>query len=130
MRIGDVSARTGLSIDTLRYYEKIGLIDPPYRAGGRRVYDDSILGWIAFLQALKAIGMPLAQMVDYAQMRRDGEATAASRRRMLEQQRKIVRTRIAELESCLQLLDYKIENYERIEAEHAVEDSRKTGTER
>ena len=130
MKIGDVSARTGLSIDTLRYYEKIGLIDPPYRAGGRREYDESVLGWISFLQTLKATGMQLSQMIDYARMRREGTSTAAPRRRILEQQREAVRSRIAELEDCLQLLDHKIENYEGIEAAHAAEDRRKTGTNR
>ena len=128
MQISDVSERTGLSIDTLRYYEKIGLIDPPYRSGGRRVYDDGVLVWIAFLQALKSTGMPLAQMTEYARLRREGTPTAAPRRMMLESQREAVKARIAELEDCVRLLDHKIENYERIEAEHAAEDRRRTGT--
>ena len=130
MKIGDVSAKTGLSIDTLRYYEKIGLIDPPLRSGGSRVYDDAILGWIGFLQALKSTGMPLSLMADYARLRREGTATATPRRLMLERQRETVRARIAELEDCLQLLDHKILNYEQIEAGHAAEDRRKTGTNR
>ncbi|WP_223476638.1 MerR family transcriptional regulator [Oricola indica] len=130
MKISDVSARTGLSIDTLRFYEKIGLIDPPHRSGGRRDYDETILAWISFLQALKATGMPLSQMRDYARMRREGVETSAPRRRMLQDQREVVKARIAELQDCLGLLDHKIENYERIEAEHAAEDRRKTGTHR
>lgn len=130
MKISDVATRTGLSIDTLRYYEKIGLIDPPLRSGGQRVYDREVVGWIAFLQALKSTAMPLARMIDYARLRREGPATAAPRRLMLEEQRETVKARIAELQVCVRLLDHKIENYERIEAEHAAADRRRTGTSR
>ena len=123
MKIGELSERTGLSIDTIRYYEKIGLISPPWRnAGGTRVYDPDILGWIDFLKALKATGMPLSDMQAYAGMRARGNATAAPRRLMLEKQREIVEARIEELTGCLTLLDYKIANYHDIERAHAVAD--------
>jgi DNA-binding transcriptional MerR regulator len=123
MKIGELSERTGLSIDTIRYYEKIGLITPPWRnAGGTRVYDPDILSWISFLKALKATGMPLSDMQAYAGMRARGNATAAPRRLMLEKQREIVRARIEELTNCLTLLDYKIANYHDIERAHEVAD--------
>lgn len=119
MKIGELSERTGLSIDTIRYYEKIGLITPPWRnAGGTRVYDPDILGWIDFLKALKATGMPLSDMQAYAGMRSRGNATAAPRRLMLEKQREIVKARIEELTDCLMLLDYKIAHYHEIEEAH------------
>lgn len=119
MKIGELSERTGLSIDTIRYYEKIGLITPPWRnAGGTRVYDPDILVWVDFLKALKATGMPLSDMQAYAGMRARGNATAAPRRLMLEKQREIVKARIAELTACLTLLDYKIANYHEIEEAH------------
>jgi DNA-binding transcriptional MerR regulator len=131
MKIGELSERTGLSIDTIRYYEKIGLITPPWRnAGGTRVYDPEILVWIDFLKALKATGMPLSDMQAYAGMRARGNATAAPRRLMLEKQREIVKARIEELTDCLKLLDYKIANYHDIEPAHAVADeatARRTG---
>ena len=123
MKIGELSERTGLSIDTIRYYEKIGLITPPWRnAGGTRVYDPEILVWIDFLKALKATGMPLSDMQAYAGMRSRGNATAAPRRLMLEKQREIVKARIEELTACLTLLDYKIANYHDIERAHEVAD--------
>ena len=60
MKIGQLSELTGLSIDTLRYYEKIGLIDPPFRKGGQRLYDPDAVRWIDFLKALKATGARVA----------------------------------------------------------------------
>ena len=126
MKIGELSERTGLSIDTIRYYEKIGLIASPWRnAGGTRVYDPDILVWINFLKALKATGMSLADMQAYAGMRARGNATATPRRLMLERQREIVRARIEELQECLGLLDYKIANYHEIERAHDVVDEAK-----
>lgn len=124
MRIGELARRCGLSVDTLRYYEKLGLIDPPWRTGGKRHYGEDILPWLSFLGALKATGMPLAEMTTYAHLRRQGEATSAERRAMLEHQREIVRARMERLGECLTLLDYKIDNYVRIEARHAASDRR------
>lgn len=126
MKIGELSEKTGLSIDTLRFYEKIGLIPAPWRnAGGTRVYDPDILGWLNFLKALKATGMSLSEMRAYADMRARGAATAAPRRIVLEKQREIVRDRIAELSACLDLLDFKIDNYHDIERKHAEADEAK-----
>ena len=125
MKIGELAARTDLSIDTLRYYEKLGLIVPPHRIGGQRIYDEAAVGWIAFLKALKATGMSLDDIKRYALMRARGTETAAPRREMLERQRGIVRARIAELQDCLTVLDHKIDNYHAIEAEHARADARR-----
>lgn len=125
MKIGEVSRRTGLSIDTLRYYEKLGLIDPPWRRSGRRAYDDNIIAWLNFIKLLKATGMPLADVETYGRLRREGDRTSAERRKMLEQQREAVLARIAELKECVSLLDYKIMNYAEIEARYRAEDSGK-----
>lgn len=125
MKIGELAARTDLSIDTLRYYEKLGLITPPRRIGGQRIYDEAAVGWIGFLKALKATGMNLNDMKRYALMRARGVQTAAPRRQMLERQREIVRARIAELQDCLTLLDHKIDNYHAIEAEHVRADEKR-----
>jgi DNA-binding transcriptional MerR regulator len=126
MKIGELSEKTGLSIDTLRFYEKMGLIPAPWRnSGGTRVYDPDIIGWVNFLKALKATGMSLADMQAYAEMRARGTATAAPRRIMLEKQRDIVAARIEELAGCLELLDYKVANYLDIERKHAEDDAAK-----
>ncbi len=125
MKIGEVARRTGLSIDTLRYYEKLGLIDPPWRQGGQRAYDENIIAWLKFIRLLKATGMPLADVETYASLRRKGDDTSAERRGMLERQRAAVLAKIAELQECVELLDYKIMNYAEIEARHRAGDGRK-----
>lgn len=115
--IAEAAHRSGLSIDTLRYYERIGLIDPPARdSGGRRVYTDGDLGWLLFLTKLRTTGMPIKLMREYARLRHLGEASAAARKQILEEHRADVRARIDELRSCVEVLDYKIDNYERIVA--------------
>ena len=116
MYIGELSAQSGLSIDTLRYYEKIGLIPDPTRdQGGRRVYQESIKDWIAFLKKLRATGMGVKDMARYAALREVGPETANQRRQMLEDRRDIVTAKIEELSDCLNLLNYKVDLYEKME---------------
>lgn len=115
--IATAAGRTGLSIDTLRYYERIGLIEPPARdSAGRRSYSDADLGWLDFLTKLRTTGMPIRLMREYARLRRDGDRSASRRKQLLVDQRTAVRERIAELTACLDVLDYKIDNYAQIEA--------------
>ncbi|KLN60445.1 hypothetical protein WH96_11995 [Kiloniella spongiae] len=117
MYIGELSAQSGLSIDTLRYYEKIGLIPDTNRDhGGRRVYQPSIKDWISFLKKLRATGMGVKDMAHYAALRELGPETASQRRQMLEERREIVKDKITELSDCLNLLNYKIDLYKKIEA--------------
>jgi DNA-binding transcriptional MerR regulator len=114
--IAQAATRSGLSIDTLRYYERIGLVEPPARdAGGRRTYTDADLGWLYFLTRLRTTGMPIRMMREYAQLRHLGDGTSARRRQILVEHRAEVRERITELLSCVDVLDYKIQNYEQIE---------------
>ncbi|HKS49534.1 MAG TPA: MerR family transcriptional regulator [Amycolatopsis sp.] len=113
--IAEAARRSGLSIDTLRYYERIKLVDPPARdAAGRRAYSDDDLAWLEFLTKLRTTGMPIKMMREYAQLRRHGRAAAPRRMDILVEQRRSVRARIAELQSCLDVLDYKIDNYDRV----------------
>lgn len=117
MKIGDLAARTGLSVDTLRYYEKIGLIPAPLRdAGGRRVYDASILRWLQFLERLKATGMGIRDRLAYAELRARGAETARERREMIERHRQKVAGSLWEMQKTLELLDEKVETYRKIEA--------------
>ena len=121
--IAKAAADTGLSIDTLRYYERIGLVEPPARdSGGRRTYSDEDLSWLHFLTRLRTTGMPIRMMREYAQLRHRGDGTAARRRQILVDHRADVRARINELQSCLGMLDYKITNYEHIERKWHGED--------
>jgi len=114
--IAQAAERSGLSIDTLRYYERIGLVDPPARdSGGRRNYSDDDLAWLGFLTKLRTTGMPIKMMRAYAQLRHRGPATAGLRKQILFEHRASVRSRIAELQSSLDVLDYKIANYAQVE---------------
>ncbi|HWE88516.1 MAG TPA: MerR family transcriptional regulator [Pseudonocardiaceae bacterium] len=114
--IAAAAAHSGLSIDTLRYYERIGLVSPPARdSGGRRTYSDEDLGWLEFLTKLRTTGMPIRMMREYAQLRHRGVATASRRRQILVEHRAGVRERITELQACLEILDYKVDNYEQVE---------------
>jgi DNA-binding transcriptional MerR regulator len=112
--IAQAAERSGLSIDTLRYYERIGLVDPPARdSGGRRSYSDEDLAWLGFLTKLRTTGMPIRMMREYAQLRaKQGMGTEARRRQMLVDHRKDVLDRIAELQGCLETLNHKISNYD------------------
>ncbi|QIB34432.1 MerR family transcriptional regulator [Ancylobacter pratisalsi] len=112
MKIGELARRTGLSVHTLRYYERIGLLPRVARDASRqRDYDVSILPWIDFLGRLKTTGMPIRDMLRYAALRARGEATAAERRDLLAAHRARVRSNITELENCLAVLDTKIAGY-------------------
>jgi len=112
MKIGQLVERSGLTAHTIRYYERIGLL--PYADrdhSGQRDYDASILNWIEFLGRLKATGMPIREMLHYAELRDQGPATEAARRELLERHRLEVRAKLAELADCLLVLDAKIAGY-------------------
>ncbi|MFS4438230.1 MerR family transcriptional regulator [Paracoccaceae bacterium GXU_MW_L88] len=116
MLMGEVCKRTGLTADTLRFYEKIGLMPTVARdAGGRRRYGPADLRWLEFLALLRATGMPQAQRLHYAQLRAEGDATVTARREMLETQRDAVVQKIADLTRTLGFLDDKIALYRRME---------------
>lgn len=113
MRIKEFSDQSGLSADTLRYYEKIGLIAPPRRdSAGHRIYLRAELDWVAFLCRLRETGMNIAAMRRYAALRAEGDATLAERRELLAAHRDEVRARIAALTGNLSVLDTKIATYE------------------
>lgn len=124
MFIGDLARKSGLSVDTLRYYEKIGLLPKALRdGGGRRVYDASILRWVDFLGRLKATGMGISDRLGYAQMREEGDATITTRRELLEAHREKVAQDIARLTENLDVLDEKIDLYRRMEAGDPVDET-------
>ncbi|MFE4977044.1 MerR family transcriptional regulator [Kitasatospora sp. NPDC056651] len=110
--ISEVAAASGLTAHTLRWYERIGLLDPVDRvAGGQRRYCDADLHRLAFLGRLRLTGMSVADMLRYVDMARQGERTYLERQRLLEAQREEVRQRIADLQATLAVLDYKIDLY-------------------
>ncbi|MBB5103155.1 DNA-binding transcriptional MerR regulator [Streptomyces spectabilis] len=110
--ISEVATATGLTAHTLRWYERIGLMPHIDRSHtGQRRYRDRDLRWLTFLGKLRTTGMPVADMVRYAEWVRAGDHTFAERQELLEQTRQDVRARIAELQDTLAVLDHKIGSY-------------------
>lgn len=112
MTISEAAEASGLTAHTLRYYERAGLLEPVGReAGGRRRYDDADLTRIAFLTKLRATGMPIRRVREYAELLRDGEGNERERLALLEAHRDAVRERLAEMARHLELIDDKIDIY-------------------
>ncbi|MGY3064191.1 DNA-binding transcriptional MerR regulator [Streptomyces sp. TE3672] len=110
--ISEVVAFTGLTAHTLRWYERIGLMPHVDRSHtGQRRFSNRDLDWLAFVGKLRLTGMPVADMVRYAELLREGEHTFEERQELLEATRRDVITRIAELQDTLAVLDHKIDFY-------------------
>ena len=123
-RITEVAQHTGLSAHTLRYYERIGLIDAVARKGGHRLYNERDMHWLMFLLRLRSTGMSIAHMLSYAELRRAGETlnSISKRRQLLEQHAHHLNEKIATLEEHLSILNEKITLYASIEAQfHTTE---------
>jgi DNA-binding transcriptional MerR regulator len=122
LTIQQVALATGLSEYTLRYYERIGLIHPINRAENKhRRYSDDDIGWIDFLNKLRATGMTIQQMQQYSILQRQGDSTLPERVEMLKALRCQVEAHMDELREHMKLLDYKVEIYEEIIAEQMPE---------
>lgn len=118
MRIGELAASAGISRDTLRYYERAGLLPAPLRdAAGHRIYQRRDVEWLQFLMRLRATGMPISAMSRYGALRAEGEATLATRRTMLAAHRDRVRARMADMAHSLAALDRKIAHYDRMKGQ-------------
>ena len=116
LSIGEASDRTGVSIDTLRYYERVGLTPPVARtASGQRSYSADDCGWITFVRRLRATAMPVGEIAEYTALVRNDDGTPRERRDVLVRHRERVRDAIAELDGALTILDRKIEHYEAAE---------------
>ncbi|MBO9680283.1 MAG: MerR family transcriptional regulator [Acidovorax sp.] len=110
--IDDVARRTGLTVHTLRYYERIRLIAPVARAaGGQRRYAVPDIAWIEFLLRLRTTNMPIGKMQAFARLRGAGDATVAQRRRMLEAHLADVLAEIEAMRRSAEALQAKIGHY-------------------
>lgn len=110
--ISQVAAFTGLTAHTLRWYERIGLMPHVDRSNtGQRRFTNRDLDWLAFVTKLRLTGMPVADMVRYAELIRVGEETFEERQELLERTRRDVLNRIAELQDTMAVLDHKISFY-------------------
>jgi DNA-binding transcriptional MerR regulator len=105
-----------MTAHTLRYYERVGLIQPVGRArNGHRRYSDEDEAWLHFLHCMRATNMPIREMQRYAVLRERGDDTSLERRNILEEHRAVIGGQIGALEKAHALLTHKIENYRLIE---------------
>lgn len=113
MTIAEVSKQYHLSADTLRYYERIGLIPPVGRtSGGIRDYTEEDCRWIEFAKCMRSAGLAIESLVEYVALFQQGDETIPARKQILMEQREDLIQRIQEMQSTLQRLNYKIERYE------------------
>jgi len=109
---GQAAKESGFSLDTLRYYERVGLLSGISRApSGHRCFCDDDLEWLGVLRCLRDTGMPIAGMRRYAELAREGEPTLAERLRLLTEHDAQVSERIASLQAQRQHLQEKIDWY-------------------
>jgi DNA-binding transcriptional MerR regulator len=113
MKIAEVSERYDISLDTLRYYERIGLIPPVNRnKSGIRDYGEIDLKRIEFIKCMRSAGLPIEVLVEYVGLVQQGDKTIEARKEILKEQREQLLSKIEELQKTLNLLDYKIALYE------------------
>ena len=116
MLISEVGEKYGLTPDTLRYYERIGLIPPvKRRPNGIREYDDYSCGWIQFIHCMRKAGMPEETLVEYVQLYQQGAVTKEARKELLLEEHRRLNERIVELQAVKERLLYKINNYDQLE---------------
>ncbi|MDP9795553.1 DNA-binding transcriptional MerR regulator [Catenuloplanes nepalensis] len=112
----EAAEKTGLTLDTLRYYERSGLLNDVERtSGGRRVYTDAHLGWLDVLVCLRRTGMPIRQIQRFVDSA--GRTQASVRLRILEAHRADVLREMEEQRRALGVIDGKIDAYRRLEKE-------------
>lgn len=113
MTIKETSRMYDVSPDTLRYYEKIGLLPPVRRgANGIRDYGEAELNWIEFIMCMKSAGLTIEVLTEYVQLCMKGEETIEERKRLLQEQRRQLAQRLEEMQATLKKLDHKIEIFE------------------
>ncbi len=122
MTINEVSEKFGISQDTLRYYERVGMIPHVTRtAGGIRNYQESDIGWVEMALCMRSAGLPIEAMIEYVRLFQEGDETIPARLQLLLDQREALIEQQAQIDSTLKRLNYKISRYER-----AVETSKLT----
>lgn len=122
MTISEVSKKFDITPDTLRYYERIGLIPPvPRNKSGLRDYDDESCRWIEFIKCMRSAGLPIEALSEYVSLFRQGDETINERRKLLIRERDILAQKISDMQDTLKRLDYKISFYERTMEENKCE---------
>mgnify|MGYP000890601971 CR=1 FL=1 len=113
MKIQEVSEKYSLSVDTLRYYERVGLIPPVTRTlSGIRNYSEQDERRVEFIKCMRSAGLPIEVLIDYMELVQQGDSTIEARKDILKEQREQLIARMEEMKKTLDILDYKIRVYE------------------
>ena len=114
MTIAEVSRKYEISADTLRYYERIGLVPPvPRSKSGIRDYDEASCGWVELMKCMRAAGVQIEALIEYVNLFQQGDRTIDARKELLKEQRCQLAARMAEMQRSLDRLDEKIDRYEK-----------------
>lgn len=114
MTIAEVSKKFNISPDTLRYYERIGLLPPiPRTKSGIRNYNEDSCGWIELMKCMRAAGVQIEALIKYVALFRKGDETLDARRALLAEQRDQLMARMADMQTSLEKLNHKIDLYDR-----------------
>ena len=113
MTIAEVSKKYDISADTLRYYERVGMIPPVTRtASGIRDYQDSDLGWVGLAKCMRSAGLPVEAVIEYVRLYQEGDSTIPARLQLLLEQRQSLLEQKKKIDETLDRLNYKISIYE------------------
>ena len=113
MTISEVSEKFGITQDTLRYYEKAGIIPRIARTpGGVRDYHPEDLGWIEHVVCLRNAGMPVESLVEYLRLSQQGDDTFSERLELLKEQKENLKMQQRKLQDAMDRLDFKISRYQ------------------
>ncbi len=118
MTIAEVSKKYELSQDTLRYYERIGLLPSVNRTKSKiRFYTDEDCKWIEFIKCMRSAGLTIEVLTEYVELFRQGDKTIKARKDLLIEQREQLKKRMKDMKETLKRLDYKIAQYEKVVVE-------------
>lgn len=113
LTIKEVSEKYDIPSETLRYYERVGVIPPVTRtAGGIRDYSDTDIQWVENAKCMRAAGLPIEVIIEYLRLFREGDSTIKARMDLLSEQREILLKQYKQLEETINRLDYKISKYQ------------------
>ena len=113
MTIAEVSRKYEISADTLRYYERIGLVPPvPRSKSGIRDYDEASCGWVELMKCMRSAGVQIEALIEYVALFQQGDETIGARKALLIEQRDQLVERMAEMQRSLDRLNDKIERYD------------------
>lgn len=127
MTIKEVSQKYNISSDTLRYYERVGLIPPvPRTEGGIRNYGDKDLNWVELTICMRSAGVPVEALIEYNRLYQMGDSTFEARRDLLQEQLDDLEEQKAQLEKTMARLKYKISRYDEAVRTGVLDWSKKT----